>query len=177
MVTVGMSPRLPSTHCTSPLAVMLTPLARSPSSIGELVNCASQPSLSIWQRVWPDLVSMNTWPLWSGGSGIAPAGGLALGGAGRDGAGEGIDGLAFGNDGSVGPAPDEETAFPWMSELHPLIKAALSSRLASSRPPVPVVLNPCGNIANQGYSGAGGSDGSDAPPAVTPEEIRPSPLG
>ena len=43
-------------------AVMLTPLARSPSCIGELVNCASQPtpSLLIWQRVWPDLVSMNT---------------------------------------------------------------------------------------------------------------------
>src|SRR5271167_1154246 len=164
MVTVGMSPRLPSTHCISPLAVMLTPLARSPSCIGELVNCASQPtlSLSIWQRVWPDLVSMNTWPLWSGGSGIAPAGGLALGGAGREGAGEGIDGLAFGNDGSVGPAPDEETAFPWMSELHPLIRAALSSRAASSRPPVPLVLTPCRNIASQGYSGAAGSDASDA---------------
>src|SRR5271170_6119405 len=177
MVTVGMSPRLPSTHCTSPLAVMLTPLARSPSCMGELVNCASQPtlSLSIWQRVWPDLVSMNTWPLLSGGSGIAPAGGLALGGAGRD----GIDGLAFGNDGSVGPAPDDETAFPWMSELHPLISAALSSRPASSRPPVPVVLTPCGNIASQGYSGGGGSDGSDAPQllAVTPEESRPSPPG
>jgi hypothetical protein len=128
------------------------------------VNCASQPtlSLSIWQRVWPDFVSMNTWPLWSGGSGIAPAGGLALGGAGRDGAAEGIDGLAFGNVGSVGPAPDDETAFPWMSELHPLIRAALNSRPASSRRPVPVVLNPCRNIANQGYSGAGGSDGSDA---------------
>src|SRR5258707_7450936 len=165
MVTVGMSPRLPSTHCTSPLAVMFTPLARSPSCIGALVNCASQPtlSLSIWQRVWPDSVSMNTWPLWSGGSGIAPAGGLPLGGAGREGAGEGIEGLAFGNDGSVGPAPDEETAFPWMSELHPLIRAALSSRPASSRPPVPVVLNPCRNIASQGYARAGGSDGSDAP--------------
>src|ERR1700722_20251043 len=107
MGTVGMSPRLPSTHCTSPLAVMLTPLARSPSCIGELVNCASQPtlSLSIWQRVWPDLVAMNTCPLSSGGSGIAPAGGLPLGGAGRDGAGEGIDGLAFGKDGSAGAGP------------------------------------------------------------------------
>src|ERR1700678_1740382 len=203
MVTVGMSPRLPSTHSTEPLAVMLTPLARSPSCIGALVNCASQPtlSLSIWQRVWPDLVSMNTWPLSSGCSGIAPAGGLALGGAGGDGAGDGIDGLAFGNDGSVGPASDDETAFPWMSELHPLIRAALSSRPASSRPPVPLVLTPCRNIANQGYAGAGGSDGSDAPPApvsrvtagcaqpagnanrcrlcaaVTPEESRPSPPG
>ena len=75
---------------------------------------------------------MNTWPVWSGGSGIAPAGGLALGGADRDGAGEGIDGLAFGYDGSVGPAPDEATGFPWMSELHPLIRAAVSSRPASS---------------------------------------------
>src|ERR1700755_1524706 len=114
MVTVGMSPRLPSTHCTSPLAVMLTPLARSPSCIGELVNCASQPtlSLSIWQRVWPDLVSMNTWPLLSGGNGIAPAGGLALGGAGRAGAGEGIDGLAFGDVGSGGPAPHGGARLP-----------------------------------------------------------------
>src|ERR1700728_3819324 len=185
MVNVGMSPRLPSTHCTSPLAVMLTPLALSPSCIGELVNCASQPtlSLSIWQRVWPDFVSMNTWPLWSGGSGIAPAGGLALGGAGRDGAG--VDGLAFGKVGSVGPAPDDETAFPWMSELHPVIRAALSSRPASSRPPVPLVLTTGRNIASQGYAGGRGSDGSDAPPApvsghswlcavVTPEEIRPS---
>src|ERR1700748_1942987 len=164
MVTVGMSPRLPSTHCTSPLAVMLTPLARSPSCIGELVNCASQPtlSLSIWQRVWPDLVSMNTWPLLSGRNGIAPAGGLALGGAGRAGGGEGIDGWALGNVGSVGPAPDDETAFPWMSELHPLTRAALSSSPASSRPPVPVVLNPCRNIANQGYAAAGRSGGSDA---------------
>src|SRR3984957_7307678 len=164
MVTVGMSPRLPSTHWTSPLAVMLTPLARSPSCIGELVNCASQPTLALamWQGVWADLVAMNTCPLSSGGSGIAPAGGLPLGGAGRDGAGEGIDGLAFGNDGSAGPAPDEETAFPWMSELHPLIRAALSSRPASSRRPVPLVITPCRNIANQGYSGAGGSDGSYA---------------
>src|ERR1700726_941035 len=105
---------------------------------------------------------MKTWPLSSGGSGIAPAGGLALGGAGREGAGEGIDGLAFGNDGSVGPAPDDETAFPWMSELHPLIRAALSSTPASSRPPVPVVLSPCRSIANQGYAGAGVSDGNDA---------------
>src|ERR1700722_18989524 len=151
MGTVGMSPRLPSTHCTSPLAVMLTPLARSPSCIGELVNCASQPtlSLSIWQRVWPDLVSMNTWPLPSGGSGIAPAGGVALGGVARDGAGVGIDGSAFGNDGSVAPAPAEETAFPWMSELHPLIRAALSTRPASSRPPVPLAVRPCKNIASQ----------------------------
>src|SRR6201999_1990389 len=111
MVTVGMSPRLPTTHCTSPLAVMLTPLARSPSCIGELVNCASQPtlSLSIWQRVRPDLVSMKTRPLSSGGSGIAPAGGLALGGAGSDGAGDGIDGFALGNDGSPGPAPGDAT--------------------------------------------------------------------
>src|ERR1700722_13256013 len=126
MGTVGMSPRLPSTHCTSPLAVMLTPLARSPSCIGELVNCASQPtlSLSIWQRVWPDLVSMNTWPLWSGGSGIALAGGLPLGGFGRDGAGEGIEGLAFGNDGLVGPAPHDETALPRMRGLPPLTRAA-----------------------------------------------------
>src|ERR1700737_4962550 len=105
---------------------------------------------------------MKTWPLSSGGSGIAPAGGLALGGAGREGAGEGIDGLASGNDGSVGPAPDDETALPWMSELHPLIRAALSRNPASTRPPVPVVLNPCRNIANQGYAGAGGSGGSDA---------------
>src|ERR1700684_3139790 len=104
MVTVGMSPRLPSTHCTSPLAVMLTPLARSPSCIGELVNCASQPtlSLSIWQRVWPDFVSMNTWPLLSGGSGIAPAGGLALGGGGRDGGAEGLGGGARGEGRSGG---------------------------------------------------------------------------
>jgi hypothetical protein len=108
------------------------------------------------------LVSMNTWPLWSGGSGIAPAGGLALGGAGREGAGEGIDGLAFGNVGSVGPAPEEETAFPWMSELHPLTRAALSSTAASSRPLVPVVLTPCRNIASQGYAGGPGSGGSDA---------------
>ena len=113
-----MSPRLPSTHCTSPLAVMLTPLARSPSCIGELVNCASQPtlSLSIWQRVWPDLVSMKTWPFGSGGNGIAPAGGLPLEGAGRVGAGEGIDGLAFGNDGSVGPEPGEPTGLPGVVE-------------------------------------------------------------
>src|SRR6202044_4148513 len=101
------------------------------------------------------------WPLLSGGSGMAPAGGLALGGAGRDGAAEGIDGLAFGNVGSVGPAPDDETGFPWMSELHPLIRAALSSKPASSRPPVPVVLNPCRNIANQGYAGGGGSGGRE----------------
>jgi hypothetical protein len=128
------------------------------------VNCASQPTLSlaIWQRVWPDLVSMNTWPLPSGGSGIAPAGGLPLDGADGVGLGDGIDGLAFGNVGSVGPAPDDETAFPWMSELHPLTRAALSSSPASSRPPVPVVVNPCGNIANQGYAGARGSGGSDA---------------
>src|ERR1700753_2403129 len=101
MVTVGMSPRLPTTHCTSPLAVMLTPLARSPSCIGELVNCASQPtlSLSIWQRVRPDLVSMKTRPLSSGRSGIAPAGGVALGGPGRDGGGGGICGLALRGDG------------------------------------------------------------------------------
>src|ERR1700743_414209 len=163
MVTVGMSPRLPSTHCTSPLAVMLTPLARSPSCIGELVNCASQPtlSLSIWQRVCPDLVSMNTWPLLSGGSGIAPAGGLALGGAGREGAGAGIDGLALGNVGSEGPAPDDETAFPWISELHPLTRAALSSRPASSRPLISVVLIPCRNIASQGYAGGRETGGRD----------------
>src|SRR5437660_1712257 len=111
MVTVGMSPRLPSTHCTSPFAVMLMPLARSPSSIGELANCASQPTLplSIWQRVCPDLVSMKTRPFGSGGSGIAPAGGFPLEGAGRVGAGDGIDGWAFGNDGSVGPAPGAPT--------------------------------------------------------------------
>src|ERR1700744_5381628 len=164
MVTVGISPRLPSTHCTSPLAVMLTPLARSPSCIGELVNCASQPtlSLSIWQRVRPDLVAMNTRPLSSGGSGIAPAGGLALGGGGRDGAGEGIYGLAFGNDGSVGPAPDEETGFPPMSELQPLTSAAVTSRPASSRRPVLIVVTPCGNIARQGYAGGCESSGNDA---------------
>jgi hypothetical protein len=83
-----------------------------------LVNCASHPtlSLSIWQRVCPDLVSMKTWPFGSGGNGIAPAGGLPLEGAGRDGAGEGIDGLAFGNDGSVGPAPGEATGLPCVVE-------------------------------------------------------------
>src|ERR1700689_2224177 len=125
MVTAGMSPRLPTTPCRSPLAVMLTPLARSPSCIGELVNCASQPtlSLSIWQRVWPDLVSMKTCPLWSGGNGIAPAGGLPLEGAGPDGFGEGIDGLAFGNDGSVGPEPGEATGVPGVVEWHPLSRA------------------------------------------------------
>src|SRR6202161_3302801 len=125
MVTVGMSPRLPSTHCTSPLAVMLTPLARSPSCIGELVNCASQPtlSLSIWQRVWPDFVSMNTWPLLSGGSGIAPAGGLALGGAGRDGAGGGIERFGFGEGGSGGPPPHGEAPLPLVSGAAPAAKA------------------------------------------------------
>ena len=62
MVTVGMAPRLPSTHCTEPPELMLTPLACSPSCKGELVNGASQPTLSllIWQRVRPDLVSMKT---------------------------------------------------------------------------------------------------------------------
>ena len=45
-----------------PAEVMRTPLACSPSLIGELVNGASQPTLSllIWQRVMPDLVSMKT---------------------------------------------------------------------------------------------------------------------
>src|ERR1700733_7480796 len=174
MVTVGMSPRLPSTHSTEPLAVMLTPLARSPSCIGALVNCASQPtlSLSIWQRVWPDLVSMNTWPLWSGGGGRAPAGGLALGGAGRDGAGEGIDGLVFGNDGSAGPAPGVATGFPWMRELHPPTSAALSSRPASSsRPPAIVVLTLRGNIAKPAYARGNASDCSDAP---TPPALHAS---
>jgi hypothetical protein len=106
---------------------------------------------------------MNTWPLGSGGSGIAPAGGLALGGAGRDGAGDGIDGFAFGNDGSVGPVPDEATGFPWIRELHPLSRAALSSRPASSRPPAAVVVTPRGNIGNQAYARGNESDGSDAP--------------
>lgn len=43
-------------------AVMWMPLACSPSRKGELVNGASQPTLSllIWQRVIPDLVSMKT---------------------------------------------------------------------------------------------------------------------
>src|ERR1700742_2821097 len=76
MVTVGMAPRLPSTHCTDPPEVMLTPLACSPSCRGELVNGASQPTVSllIWQRVTPDLVSMKTYPFWSGDSGMEPAG-------------------------------------------------------------------------------------------------------
>src|ERR1700735_2987925 len=95
---------------------------------------------------------MNTWPLGSGGSGIAPAGGLALGGAGRGGGRHGIDGFAFGNDGSVGPVPDEATGFPWIRELHPLSRAALSSRPASSRPPAAVVVTPRGNIGNQAYA-------------------------
>jgi hypothetical protein len=62
MVTVGIAPRLPSTHCTLPSALTLTPLACSPSCSGELVNGASQPTVSllIWQRVLPDLVSMKT---------------------------------------------------------------------------------------------------------------------
>ncbi|CKP13632.1 Uncharacterised protein [Mycobacterium tuberculosis] len=57
-----MAPRLPNTHCTEPPAVMWMPLACSPSRKGELVNGASQPTLSllIWQRVIPDLVSMKT---------------------------------------------------------------------------------------------------------------------
>jgi hypothetical protein len=59
---------------------------------------------------------MKTWPFGSGDNGIAPAGGLPLEGAGRDGAGEGIDGLAFGNDGSVGPEPDEATGLPGVVE-------------------------------------------------------------
>src|SRR3984885_16090960 len=105
---------------------------------------------------------MKTRPFGSGGNGMAPAGGVALDGADGVGLGDGIDGLAFGNDGSVGPAPDDETAFPWMRELHPLIRAALSSRPASTRPPAPVVLNPCRNIANQGYAAAGESGDSDA---------------
>ena len=42
----------------------------------------------------------------------APAGGAALGGAGCTGARDGIDGLAFGKDGSVGPAPPEATGLP-----------------------------------------------------------------
>jgi hypothetical protein len=53
---------------------------------------------------------------------MAPAGGLAFGGAGRDGVGDGTDG------------PGEATGLPWIRELHPLINAALISRPASSRP-------------------------------------------
>ena len=59
---------------------------------------------------------MNTRPFASGGNGIAPAGGAPLDGAGRDGVGDGIDGLAFGNDGSVGPAPGEATGLPGVVE-------------------------------------------------------------
>ena len=77
---------------------------------------------------------MKTQPFWSGDNGTAPAGGVALGCAGRDGVGEGIDGFAFGNDGSVGPVPGLATGLPWISELHPLTSAALISRPANSRP-------------------------------------------
>src|SRR5277367_5370129 len=98
---------------------------------------------------------------------MAPAGGLALGGAGRDGAGEGIDGLAFGNDGSVGPAPGEATGLPWMRELHPPTSVALSRRPASSiRPPAIVVVTLCGNIAKPAYATSNASDCSDAPRVV-----------
>jgi hypothetical protein len=79
---------------------------------------------------------------------MAPAGGLALGGAGCDEVGEGTDGLAFGNDGSVGPAPGLATGLPWMSELHPLTSAALVNRPASSsRPPTVAVFAFSENIS------------------------------
>src|SRR5258708_9923434 len=68
-----MSPKLPSSQLTSPFAVSRTPLAWPPSTTGELVNCASQPTSSSlsWQRVLPDFVSMKTYPF-SGGSTSAP---------------------------------------------------------------------------------------------------------
>jgi hypothetical protein len=79
---------------------------------------------------------------------MAPAGGLALGGAGRDGVGDGMDGLAFGSDGSVAPAPGEATGLPWIRELHPLTNAALISRPASSsRPPILAVFALSQNIS------------------------------
>ena len=55
-----MSPRLPTTQCTVPPAVTLTPLAGTPSTTGEFSNCDSHPTdlLLSWQRVLPDLVSM-----------------------------------------------------------------------------------------------------------------------
>src|ERR1700694_5601632 len=106
MVTTGMSPRLPTIHSTAPPDVTLTPLARSPLLIGVLVNGASQPTAvsEIWQRVWPDLVAMKTYPLSSGGSATAPTGGAAVGVLVREGAGVvGVDtvGLGVGKPGSV----------------------------------------------------------------------------
>src|ERR1700761_2685313 len=97
---------------------------------------------------------MKTRPFSLGCNGIAPAGGAAAcGGAGRDGAGDGIDGLALGIVGSAGPAPGEATGVPSVCELHPAANAALSIRAASrSRPPVDGVVTLYGNIARPAYA-------------------------
>src|ERR1700730_978755 len=129
MVTVGMAPRLPRTHCTEPLALMLTPLACSPSCSGELVNAASHPTLLelIWQRVRPDLVSMKTYPFWSGLSGMAPAGaGGVVGVIGGRGAAVGAAVavcLGVGKDGSVGPVPGVATGLPSITVPQPATSA------------------------------------------------------
>jgi hypothetical protein len=96
--------------------------------MGELVNGASHPTLSllIWQRVSPDLVSMKTYPLSSGLSGIAPGVGLVGvdgggAGAGDDGDGGAAVGLDVGKVGSVGPVlPGEAIGLPSMVLLHPV---------------------------------------------------------
>ena len=110
------------------------------------MNGASQPteSLEIWQRVVPDLVSMNTYPLLSGCS--APAGlrgvvgevEVVVGGAGLVVGGIGVVvgvRLGVGNVGSVGPAPGAAIGLPSMTELQPDSGKALASRGASSSDP------------------------------------------
>src|ERR1700682_899245 len=136
MVTTGMSPRLPTIHSTAPAEVMLTPLARTPSLMGVLVNGASHPTASweIWQRVWPDLVSMKTYPLSSGGSGTAPAGGASVRVLVRDGAAVvGLDtvGLVVGKLGSVA-VPEVVTGVPSMAEWQPEVSALSTTRLAQA---------------------------------------------